>query len=153
MTGHETFIREAIALSETAVAHGNHPFGAVLVKDGQVLLRAENNIFTGKDPTGHAETNLVRLAGATYDEAFLADCILYTSTEPCPMCSAAIYWSGIRTVVFACSAAQLDTLADVGFEITSRELFDRARHPVQVIGPVLESEAMRVHRAFWPDGE
>lgn len=150
MNEHEPFIREAIVLSEMAVAHGNHPFGAVLVKDGQVVLRAENNIYTGKDPTGHAETNLVRLAGAAFDEAFLADCILYTSTEPCPMCSAAIYWSGIRTVVYACSAALLDTLGDIGFDLTSREVFDRARHPVRVIGPVLEEEAMRVHRAYWP---
>lgn len=149
MSEHDRFIREAIAASEAAVEHGNHPFGAVLVKDGEILLRAENNIYTGHDPTGHAETNLVRLAGAAYDEAFLADCILYTSTEPCPMCSAAIFWSGIRTVVFACSAAQLDTLGDVGFDLTSREVFARARQPVKVIGPVLEDEAMEVHERYW----
>ena len=149
MSEHDRFIREAIAASEAAVEHGNHPFGAVLVKDGVVVLRAENNIYTGHDPTGHAETNLVRLAGAAYDEAFLADCILYTSTEPCPMCSAAIFWSGIRTVVFACSAAQLDTLGDVGFDLTSREVFARARQPVKVIGPVLEDEAMEVHERYW----
>ncbi|MBL8147821.1 MAG: nucleoside deaminase [Anaerolineae bacterium] len=149
MSEHDRFIREAIAASEAAVEHGNHPFGAVLVKDGVVLLRAENNIFTGRDPTGHAETNLVRLAGAAYDEAFLADCILYTSTEPCPMCSAAIFWTGIRTVVFACSAAQLDTIGDVGFDLTSREVFARARQPVTIIGPVLEAEAMAVHERYW----
>lgn len=151
MAEHDDFIREAIALSEAAVAHGNEPFGALLVKDGQVLLRAENTVDTGRDPTGHAETNLVRMAGAAYDPAFLAECILYTSTEPCPMCSAAIFWSGIRTVVYACSAAQLDTVADVGFNLTSREVFARARQPMQVSGPVLEDEAMRVHRAYWPD--
>jgi len=149
MSEHDVFIREAIAASEAAVEHGNHPFGAVLVKDGVVLLRAENNIFTGRDPTGHAETNLVRLAGAAYDEAFLAGCILYTSTEPCPMCSAAIFWSGIRTVVYACSAAQLDTIGDVGFDLTSREVFARARQPVKVIGPVLEAEALAVHERYW----
>ncbi|HYO88502.1 MAG TPA: nucleoside deaminase [Candidatus Limnocylindrales bacterium] len=150
MTEHDPFIREAIALSQSAVANGNHPFGAVLVKDGQVLLRAENNIFTASDPTGHAETNLVRLAGAAYSFEFLHDCVLYTSTEPCPMCSAAIFWSGIRQVVYACSAARLDTVGDVGFNLTSREVFARARQPVMVIGPVLEDEAMRVHEAFWP---
>ena len=150
MNDHETFIRQAIALSESAVAHGNHPFGAVLVKDGKVLLGAENNIFTGKDPTGHAETNLVRLAGASYDEAFLADCILYTSTEPCPMCSAAIYWSGIRTVVYACGADALGTIGDVGFTLRSRDLYSKASRAVTVIGPVLEDEAMQVHRAYWP---
>jgi tRNA(Arg) A34 adenosine deaminase TadA len=150
MSEHDTFIREAIALSEAAVRHGNHPFGALLVKDGEVLLRAENNVETASDPTGHAETNLVRMAGASFSPEFLANCIVYTSTEPCPMCSAAIFWSGIRTIVYACSAARLDTIGDVGFDLNSREVLAQARAPVTIIGPVLEDEAMRVHEAFWP---
>ncbi len=149
MSEHDAFIREAIALSESAANHGDQPFGAVLVKDGKVLLRAENNIFTGKDPTGHAETNLVRLAGAAYSPDFLAGCVLYTSTEPCAMCSSAIYWSGIGTVVYACSAAELGTLIEIGLRLSSRELFAHGQRPVTVVGPVLEEEAMRVHRAYW----
>lgn len=149
MSEHDAFIREAISLSESAVAHGNHPFGAVLVKDGEVLLRAENNIFTGSDPTGHAETNLVRLAGAAYSADFLADCVLYTSTEPCAMCSSAIYWSGIGAVVYACSAAELGTLIEIGLNLPSREVFAHGQRPVAVTGPVLEDEAMRVHRGYW----
>ena len=94
MEGHEPFLREAIALSKSAMERGDEPFGSVLVKDGEVILRAENSVFTGHDMTNHAEMNLVKLAAQHYDTAFLADCTLYTSTEPCAMCSGAIYWSG-----------------------------------------------------------
>ncbi|MFD7102034.1 nucleoside deaminase [Streptomyces celluloflavus] len=69
--------------------------------DDEILLEAENTVTTGRDATGHAETNLVRLATATYDAGFLRTCSLYTSTEPCAMCSGAIYWGGIGRVVYA----------------------------------------------------
>src|SRR5215468_6381123 len=91
---HNPFLRQAIALAESAVAHGNHPFGAVLVHDGQIVLSAENTIFTGKDVTNHAEMNLVRLAVNQYGPDFLRECVLYSSTEPCSMCTGALYWAG-----------------------------------------------------------
>ncbi|MGO7793209.1 nucleoside deaminase, partial [Rhizobium ruizarguesonis] len=69
---------------------GDEPFGSLLVKDGEVILRAENIVFSGHDMTNHAEMNLVKLAAQHYDTAFLAYCTLYTSTEPCAMCSGAI---------------------------------------------------------------
>lgn len=89
MEDHEPFLREAIALSKSALDHGGEPFGSVLVKDGKVILRAENSVFSGHDMTNHAEMNLVKLAAQQYDPTFLADCTLYTSTEPCAMCSGA----------------------------------------------------------------
>ena len=81
MENHEPFLREAIALSKSAMERGDEPFGSVLVKDGEVILRAENSVFTGHDMTNHAEMNLVKLAAQHYDTAFLADCTLYTSTS------------------------------------------------------------------------
>ena len=150
MSEHEDFLREAIAVADSAVAHGNSPFGALLVKDGQVLLRAENSVVGDNDPTAHAELNLIRMAGAAYSPDVLAGCTLYASTEPCPMCAAAIGWSGIRTVVYACSAEQMGTVGDAGFDLTCRDVISRAHHAVTVIGPMLEEEAMRAHRAFWP---
>ncbi len=148
---HQAFIREAIALSQAAVDHGNEPFGAVLVKDGKVILRAENTIFTESDPTGHAETNLVRLAGAEYTAEFLKDCTLYTSTEPCAMCAGAIYWSGIGRMIYACSEKRLkEIIGGGGLNLPSREVFERGARAVEVIGPVLEDEAVAVHLKYWP---
>src|SRR6478672_12994990 len=102
MSVHEELLRQAIVVARQAREHGNHPFGALLADpDGNVLLSAENTVVTGTDATGHAETNLVRLASARYSTSELRGLTLYTSTEPCAMCSGAIYWSGIGTVVYA----------------------------------------------------
>ena len=67
MENHEPFLREAIALSKSSMEGGDEPFGSVLVKHGEVILRAENSVFTGHDMTNHAEMNLVKLAAQHYD--------------------------------------------------------------------------------------
>lgn len=151
MDNHGPFLREAIALSKSALENGGEPFGSVLVKDGEVILRAENSVFSGHDMTNHAEMNLVKLAAKHYDPAFLADCTLYTSTEPCAMCSGAIYWSGIGRVVFACSEARLGEIAGIGLNVPSRSVLETGARKVQVVGPTdLEEDAAEVHQAFWP---
>lgn len=151
MEQHEPFLREAIALSKSAVQNGDEPFGAVLVKGSEVILRAENSVFTGRDMTNHAELNLVKLAAKHYDSAFLAYCTLYTSTEPCAMCSGAIYWSGIGQMVFACSETRLGQIAGIGLDVPSRAVLRTGARKVRVVGPTdLEEEAAEVHQAFWP---
>jgi tRNA(Arg) A34 adenosine deaminase TadA len=88
-------LRQAIDVARRARAHGNHPFGAVLADEqGKVLLEAENTVNTARDCTGHAELNLMRAASQSFAPEILAHCALYTSTEPCPMCSGAIFWGG-----------------------------------------------------------
>ena len=95
-------LERTVALGWEARNRGDHPFGSLLVvADGRVL-EAHNSVVTGVDPTGHAETNLVRPAG-TLDLATRITSTLYTNTEPCAMCAGAIYWSGIGRVVFALS--------------------------------------------------
>src|ERR1700730_10112172 len=102
----------AIELAASARRHGNHPFGALLTDStGSVLLTAENTVVTDRDATGHAETNLVRLASRTLTPSQLAEATLYTSAEPCAMCSGAIYWSGIRRMLYALAATELHVLA------------------------------------------
>ncbi|MBX5197606.1 nucleoside deaminase [Rhizobium sp. NZLR10] len=151
MENHEPFLREAIALSKSAMDRGDEPFGSVLVKDGEIILRAENSVFTGHDMTNHAEMNLVKSAAQHYDTGFLADCTLYTSTEPCAMCSGAIYWSGIGRMVFACSEARLGEIAGIGLNVPSRAILQTGARIVTVVGPTnLEDEAAEVHQEFWP---
>jgi tRNA(Arg) A34 adenosine deaminase TadA len=148
-TTHFPFVREAIALAEAAAAKGDEPFGALLMRDGVVLLRAENSVHTGHDITNHAEMNLVRLAVAQYDSAFLKDCTLYTSTEPCAMCAGAIYWSRIGRVVFACPEERLRAITQgTGLNLPCREVLGRGGRAVEVIGPVLEEEAAAIHEGY-----
>ena len=148
------FIRIAIDIARRARDKGNHPFGSLLVDEaGNVLLEAENTVTTDRDCTGHAETNLMRLASQKYDRDVLAQCTLYTSTEPCPMCSGAIFWGNVRRVVFGLSQERLYAMIgeadeDV-FLLPCRTVFRDVRKPIEVVGPVLEDEAGMVHDGFW----
>jgi tRNA(Arg) A34 adenosine deaminase TadA len=147
--GHEAFVREAIALARQARHEGNHPFGALLALDGKVVLTAKNSVFSDRDPTAHAETNLVAKAVRELQPEHIRSAVLYTSCEPCAMCVGKMYWAGIRAVVYGLSSKSLSLLAGPDFLIPCRELFERAVEPVTVIGPLLEDEARSVHIGYW----
>lgn len=148
-SNHETFMRQAIQLAAQARQHGNHPFGALLVHNGKVILTAENTVITEHDQTHHAELNLVSKATRQFDPTVLSNSILYTSTEPCAMCTGAIYWAGIQTVVYGCPAGYLWSISDSGLMIPCHEILSRGTVHIQVIGPILESQAQKVHEGFW----
>lgn len=149
------FLRDAIAVARRAREHGNHPFGAILVDAAhQVILEAENTVNTERDCTGHAETNLVRLATPRFTPEQLAACTLYASTEPCAMCAGAIHWSQIGRVVYALSEDDLYAITGTAqnpLRLPCREVFARSGRPVQVDGPeaALDAEARAVHANFW----
>ncbi|HLA07533.1 MAG TPA: nucleoside deaminase [Anaerolineales bacterium] len=148
-------LHTAIAIARQAREHGNHPFGALLVdNENRVLLQAENTVVTGRDCTGHAETNLMRLATQHYSSEELESCTLYTSTEPCAMCAGAIHWGNVRRVVYALSEIELYDLIGPSPEhllLPCREVFAHSRRTVKVDGPALELEveARAVHDGFW----
>ena len=143
-------LERTVALAWEARNRGDHPFGSLLVAADGRVLEARNSVVTGVDPTGHAETNLVRLAG-TLDLATRITSTLYTSTEPCAMCSGAIYWSGIGRMVYACSETRLGKIAGIGLNVPSRAVLQTGARPVDVVGPTsLEDEAAEVHQEFWP---
>ncbi|MFE0103409.1 nucleoside deaminase [Streptomyces sp. NPDC059009] len=148
-------LHTAVAVARRSREAGNHPFGALLAgPDGEILLEAENSVTTERDATGHAETNLVRLATATYDPDFLRTCSLYTSTEPCAMCSGAIYWGNIGRVVYALGEDELLALTGANDEnptmaLPCREVFKAGQRDLPVLGPVDLAEARAVHDGFW----
>lgn len=146
---------KSIAIASMAREAGNHPFGAVLADDGgQVILKAGNTVVTAQDVTAHAELNLVRMATEQFGPEDLSRMTLYASTEPCPMCAAAIYWSQIGRVVFALSQDRFyrlltETDGQSGLRLGCREVFDRGDRKVDVLGPAMEGEAAVVHAGFW----
>ncbi|KQM59582.1 nucleoside deaminase [Agreia sp. Leaf210] len=148
-------LRRAIFVSIEAKQHGNHPFGAVLTDEaGAQVLEAENTVVTHSDVTGHAETNLVRLATKRYSLAELRGFTLYTSCEPCAMCSGAIYWAGIGRMVYALPEQDLipltgDDPQNPTLDLPSREVLSRGQRTVVVAGPALEEQAAEPHRGFW----
>lgn len=147
-------LRRCVELAAAARNRGDHPFGSLLVTADGRTIEAMNTVVTRSDPTGHAETNLVRLAAEALPADVLATSTLYTSTEPCAMCAGAIYWSGIARVVYALAE---DGLADIVVEqegvptmrLPCREVFARGGRPVAVAGPADLPEAIAVHDHFW----
>ena len=145
----EALVRQVIALAREAREAGNHPFGSLLALDGAVVLTARNTVHTDRDPTAHAETNLVAEAIRRLSPDEIARSVLYTSCEPCAMCVGKMYWAGIRTMIYALPAAELAKLAGGSFLVPCRDLLTRAKDRVAVIGPVLVDEARVVHEGFW----
>ena len=148
------FLRASFVVAQNARKKGNHPFGALLVdENGHIVMEAENTVVTANDCTGHAETNLMRQVSSKHDREFLAKCTIYTSTEPCAMCAAAIFWANVRRVVYGLSEKSLYEIAGGESEevlfIPCREIFRRGKKPIEVIGPLLEEEAREVHVGFW----
>jgi len=107
-------MREAIRLATDNVASGaGGPFGAVIVKDGEIIARGANCVTADNDPTAHAEVVAIRKACQHLNTFQLTDCDVYTSCEPCPMCLAAIYWARCRSIYYGNTAQDA---ADVGFD-------------------------------------
>lgn len=150
------FLREAIALSQTSKDNGRHPFAALVVdREGEIIARKGNNSMPPEgDPTQHAELNAAAEAARLRPLEDLADATLYTSAEPCAMCTGAAYWTGIGRIVYALSEKRLATLTgddpeNPTMDLPCREVAARGQRPVTILGPLLEDEAAAPHIGFW----
>ncbi|HZZ56431.1 MAG TPA: nucleoside deaminase [Opitutaceae bacterium] len=111
---HLEYMREAIRLSEEGVRSGRGgPFGCVIVRGGKIVGRGSNQVTSTNDPTAHAEVTAIRDACRSLGTFQLADCVLYTSCEPCPMCLSAIYWARIPEIHYGNTRADA---AAIGFD-------------------------------------
>ncbi len=149
-------LRQSIALSEESKLNGRHPFAAIVADEhGNIVATAGNNSMPPEgNPTQHAELAAAAKAATLLTPEQLAKCTLYTSAEPCCMCSGAIYWCNIGRVVYALSEHRLLTLTgdhpeNPTFSLPCREVFVRGQRRVEVIGPLLEDEAAATHAGFW----
>lgn len=146
------WLNQTLDLSKQSVEDGNHPFGALLVIGDSVVLDAKNNVNTEQDVTCHAEMNLVKSACKTLTVEERKQAVLYTSTEPCAMCSGAIYWSGIKHVVFACSGAKLNEIAGESLICHSEDVYKGAIDPPSVSqsgSAQIIKKAEQQHKAYW----
>ncbi|MDP2189660.1 MAG: nucleoside deaminase [Sphingobacteriaceae bacterium] len=111
---HERFLAKAVALSAGCLENlKGGPFGAVIVKDGEIIATGVNEVLGNNDPTAHAEVQAIRAASSKLNNFDLAGCVIYSSCEPCPMCLAAIYWARIDAIYFANSR---EDAAAIGFD-------------------------------------
>ena len=141
------FMREAIRLANASVQRGGGPFGAVIVKDGEIVAGSANSVTIDLDPTAHAEVNTIRQACrrlVTYD---LSGTNIYTSCEPCPMCLGAIYWAHISRIFYGNTrkdARDIDFADDFIYEELDRPMEQRT---VPII-PLLRDEALHTFRLW-----
>ncbi|KEF41599.1 MAG: dCMP deaminase [Cyanobium sp. CACIAM 14] len=147
---HEPFLRQAIELSRRAALDfgTGGAFGALIVKEGQVIATGMNRVVASHDPTWHGEMEAIRLACITLQSFKLPGCVLYTSAEPCPMCLAACYWAGIEAVVYAASVE--DALTYGGFD--DRPIYEQLALPKDErsirLTQLLREEALEVWKAY-----
>lgn len=107
------FMQQAIESARQGVAAGHGgPFGACVVRNGELIACAHNTVIRDNDPSAHAEVNAIRQACRTQGKVWIDDCILFATCQPCPMCFSAIYWARIAAVYYGCTE---DVAATVGF--------------------------------------
>ena len=143
-------MREVFAIARRARAHGNRPFGAMLVAgNGAVLAVAENSQITDEQVLAHAEMNLLRRAVQDFTPDVLAAATMYSSAEPCAMCAGAMFWSGVSRLVFGLSGDRLHQLS--GFSphmpvASARDVLARSGGQIDIVGPIFELEAESIFK-------
>jgi tRNA(Arg) A34 adenosine deaminase TadA len=154
---HLYYLRRCVEVSRLARESGNTPFGSILVdNEGTILLEQGNVEITESNCTGHAETTLMVAASKQFSKEMLKSCTLYSTAEPCAMCSGSIYWGNVGRVVFGISELRLAELTgddeqNLTLNLPCRIVFAAGRKKVIVIGPFpeLEEEVLAVHEGYW----
>jgi len=152
----EQLLRRSFAVAAQSRQRGDHPFGSVLADSTGAILREQGNGYSseGGDRTAHAEKLLASWAAKNLTLEELAKCTLYTSAEPCAMCSGAIYWAGIGRVVFG--QTERDLKAQTGaheenptLDLPCHIVFAAGQRPTEVVGPLLEDESAKLQADYW----
>ncbi len=140
----EGYMRLAMRKALAGIKKGQAPFGAVIVKQGQVLACAHNTGWGATDSTAHAEINAIRAACRRLKSIDLSGCVIYSTCEPCPMCLSACHWARIKRIVFGC---RIQDAAQAGFnelKISSARLKKLGRAGFVIRGDLLRTECSRL---------
>ncbi|MBO7710885.1 MAG: nucleoside deaminase [Lachnospiraceae bacterium] len=155
---HIKYLKAANEAAREAVKTGNTPFGAVLVENetGEILLTQGNAEHDLHDATAHAERCLASRASQLYEKEKLWNCTLYTTCEPCPMCTGAIYWANIGRIVYGIPEKRLLEMTGADdknptFSMGADKVIRAGQKPIELIGPFaeMEEEITAVHQGFW----
>lgn len=149
MNQDKAFMEKAIALSLSAVSNGNEPFGAVLVKNGEIVYTNENQIYTKHDPTFHAEAGLIRRFCEETGITDLSEYTLYSSCEPCFMCCGAMVWTKLGRLVYGASDMELCEILGVEGSLCTKIVFEAMGAKTAVTAGVLREEALAVLKDYF----
>jgi len=120
------FLEKAIEISRISIEKGGGPFGACIVRDNEIISLEHNTVTIDNDPTAHAEINAIRSAARKLGKFDLSECVIYSSTEPCPMCLSAIYWARIPIVYYATTRKDVE---QIGF--SDNFIYEELQKPIE----------------------
>ncbi|MEH2090436.1 nucleoside deaminase [Nostoc sp.] len=138
----ESFMRLALAEAK----EGDAPYGAVIVKDNEVVAVAHNTVRRDNDPSAHAEINAIRSLTAKLKNPSLEGYSIYTTGEPCPMCATACVWSGLSEIVYGASIQDLISVNQSQINISCEEVIDKSFRKIKVTKGVLKNECLELFK-------
>lgn len=143
-TNHEKFMKEALIEARK----GDLPYGAVIVKDDEIVARGYNTAQTDNDVSAHGEINVLR--AFTKKNSYALDILkgytLYTTCEPCPMCAAACVWAGVSKIVFGASTKQLIAINTQQIDLSCRAVVDKGFQDIEIIGGILDEQCLALFK-------
>ena len=142
------WLRQAIDKAREGMAAGQSPFGAVIVRGGQLVSAAHNTVWRDTDPTAHAEVNCIRLAAKLLASISLQGCEMFTTCEPCPMCLSAIHWAKIDRVVFGAEICDATAAGFSELKMPAQGLAATAGSPLRVEGGLLTNECRELFQRW-----
>ena len=138
------FMKMAIDKSREGIARGQTPFGACVVNNGDVVSCAHNKVWASTDITAHAEIVAIREACSKLGTINLSGCVIYATTEPCPMCFSAIHWANIGEVVFGASIADAKAYGFHELTISNEAMKEMGQSKVKITRGFMAREALAV---------
>ena len=151
MNDHNKYMKIALQLAQPAMDKGDEPFGAILVKDGQVVAKSENSIVSLSDPTKHAELKIISDYTQLTKQVDLSDYTMYTSCEPCFMCSGATVWANLGTLVYSAGSRDLNEMINENLFDSSDIVYEYSHHKPIVIKNVLHDEGVEILRSYFTE--
>lgn len=142
---HERHMDRAFELAETAADRGDRPFGSVLVRDDEVTREASNRVATESDVRRHPELHLAYLAQRELTPEERAETVIYTSTEPCPMCAGGLRYAGLGRIVYSVSSAVAAEFTGNDPGVRSASILEGV---TEVVGPIAPEAGRAVHERF-----
>jgi guanine deaminase len=149
----EAYMRMAIAKAREGIELGQTPFGACIVRDGEVLACSHNEVWAAHDITAHAEVQALRVAGEKLKSVLLKGATIYCTCEPCPMCFGAIHWSGIERIVFGAGIADAEKFGFNELPISNRTMKEEGGSQVEIVADFMKEENRELFREWAARGD
>lgn len=148
-----TYMKLAIAKAREGIEQGQTPFGACIVRDGEILACSHNEVWAIHDITAHAEVQALRVACEKAKSVLLKGATIYCTCEPCPMCFGAIHWSGIERIVFGAGISDAEEFGFNELPISNRTMKEEGGSPVEIVPDFMKEENRELFKEWAARGD